>query len=113
MKLQVSELDGGILLIALQGKMDSAGVYTVEMDFIRHCSGSGKRILVDVSRVSYISSIGIPMLVNTAKVLMTQNGKMALLNPQKDVLNVLEMVGVSRIIPVFHDLKMAKKYLQE
>ena len=111
MKLQVSDLEGGIRLISLHGKLDSNGVYAVEMDFTHHCSGTHRRILVDLADVSYISSIGIPMLVNTAKAVQNHGGKMALLSPQKNVMDVLEMVGVSRIIRVFYDLRSAKSFL--
>ncbi|MBL8063384.1 MAG: STAS domain-containing protein [Anaerolineales bacterium] len=108
MKLQISELEGGIRLISLDGKLDSNGVYAVEVDFGRHCGGEKRRILVDLSRVSYISSIGIPLLVNTAKSVMSHGGKFALLSPQQEVMNVFEMVGVSRIIPIYYDIRTAK-----
>ena len=108
MKLQVSELENGIRLIALNGKLDSGGGYAVEMDFQHHCSGHKQRILVDISNVSYISSMGIPMLVNTAKLVTGKGGRMALLSPQKNVMDVLEMVGVSRVVPIYFDLHSAK-----
>ncbi|MCQ3938989.1 MAG: hypothetical protein DPW18_18370 [Chloroflexi bacterium] len=109
MKLQVSELEHGIRLISLDGKLDSSGVYAIEMDFLHHCAGEKRRVLVDMSNVSYISSIGIPLLVNTAKVVAGKGGKMALFNPQKHVMDVLELVGVTHIIPVHFDLIAAKK----
>jgi anti-sigma B factor antagonist len=112
MKLQVSELENGIRLISLDGKLDSAGVYNVEVDFTRYCLEEKRRILVDLSMVSYISSIGIPLLVNTAKTLANKGGRLALLNPQKNVSDVLDLVGVSNIIPIYYDLKTAKQALQ-
>jgi len=109
MKLQVSELENGIRLVAIHGKLDSAGVYAVEMDFRHHCLGSQKKVVVDLSHVSYISSIGIPLLVSVAKMLASNSGKMVLLSPQKNVYEVLEMVGVTRIIPVYYDLALARR----
>lgn len=111
MKIQISEIEGGIRFISLHGKLDVNGVYAVEMDFVHHCTGANKRVLVDISDVNYISSIGIPMLVNTAKAVQNHGGRMALLSPQKNVMDVLEMVGVSHIIPVFYDLRSAKSFL--
>jgi anti-sigma B factor antagonist len=111
MKLQVSELENGIRLISLEGKLDSGGVYTIEVDFTRHCVGEKRRILVDLSKVSYISSIGIPMLVNTAKTVASKGGHMGLFRPQKNVADVLELVGVSNIIPIYYELKAAKETL--
>jgi anti-anti-sigma factor len=109
MKLQVSELEHGIRLIILNGKLDSSGVYAIEMDFLHHCAGESQRVLVDLSNVSYISSIGIPMLVNTAKIVARKGGKFALLSPQKNVMDVLELVGVTGIIPTYFDLLAAKQ----
>ncbi len=108
MKMQVSEMENGIRLLKLSGKLDSVGVYNLEVDFISQCSGDKRNILVDISKVTYISSIGIPMLVNAAKLVMRHGGKFALLSPQKSVMDVLEMVGVSGIIHVYHDTKIAK-----
>lgn len=110
MKIQVSEMENGIRLLKLNGKLDSLGVYNVEVDFISQCSGDIRNILVDLSKVTYISSIGIPMLVNAAKLVKSHGGKFALLNPQKSVMDVLDMVGVSGIVHVYHDVKAARNY---
>jgi len=107
MKLDYSELDGGIRLIKLSGVLDLNGTYSVEVPFVRHCGGDNVHVLVDLSRVSYISSVGIPMLVNTAKSVVNRGGKMALLQPQDSVIKVLEMVGIPQIIPIYNDLNSA------
>ena len=107
MKLQSSELENGIRLIKLIGKLDSNGTYDIEIEFIRSCGGDKSRILVDLSKVNYISSIGIPMLVNTARSVMGRGGKLGLLSPQRNVLDVLELVGVSHMLPIYYDLKSA------
>lgn len=108
MKIQVSELENGIRLISLNGKLDNSGVYAVETDFVRHCAEGGMRILVDLSNVGYISSIGIPMLVATARIVKRRGGTLAFLNPQKHVLDVLDLVGVLNLVPVYYDLRSAK-----
>ena len=113
MKLHVSELEHGIRLIVLNGKMDSAGVYAIEMDFAHHCGGDNRRVLVDLSNVSYISSIGIPLLVDTAKGVIGKGGRMILYNPQKNVMDVLELVGVTHIIPIHYDLSAARSSFRD
>jgi len=111
MKLQISELESGIRLITLIGKLDGPGVYAIEMDFRHHCMGDHKKVVVDLSQVSYISSIGIPLLVDAAKSMAARKGRMVLLGPQKNVYDVLEMVGVTRIIPTYFDMVMVKQFL--
>jgi anti-sigma B factor antagonist len=107
MKLQYSELDSGIRLIKLNGVLDMNGTYSVEVEFVRCCTGKNVHVLVDLSEVTYISSIGIPMLINSAKSVVRLGGKMALLNPQKVVENILEITGIPPVIPVYFDLESA------
>jgi anti-anti-sigma factor len=107
MRLQYSELDHGIRLIKLNGTLDSNGVSRVEVDFVRCCSGENLCVVVDLSKVNYISSIGIPLLINSAKAITKHGGKMVLFHPQNSVENILELTGIPLIIPIHHDLKTA------
>ena len=108
MKLEYGDLEGGIRLIKLTGKLDSNGTYEVEVEFIRLCGGEKMHILVDMSKVSYMSSIAIPMLFNTARSVIGRGGKMGLLSPQRNVLDVLDLVGVSQLLPIYTDMKSAQ-----
>ena len=83
------------------------GVSRVEVEFVRRCAGEKVFILVDLSKVNYISSIGIPLLINSAKAVVKSGGRMILLNPQKNVENILELTGIPLIIPIHHDLDSA------
>jgi anti-anti-sigma factor len=107
MRLQYSELKDNVRLIKLSGALDIHGVSDVEIDFVRICTGDNICVLVDLSRVNYISSIGIPLLVNSAKSLARQGGKMVLLNPKKPVENVLEVTGIPLIIPIYQNVDTA------
>ena len=113
MRLHYSELESGIRLIKLSGTLDIHGVNEVDAEFVRHCAGENVCVLVDLSKVNYISSIGIPLLINTAKSLTRQGGKMALLNPKSFVEDSLELVGISLIIPIYHNFNTAIAELQK
>ena len=107
MELQYSELDNGVRLITLIGILDMQGTFSVQIHFARLCEGKDVRVLVDLSKVTYLSSIGIPMLINTARSVVSQDGKMGLVGPIYDVHRVLEITGVTLIIPIFHDFDTA------
>jgi anti-anti-sigma factor len=113
MRLQYSDLDTDTRLIKLSGTLDIHGVSAVEVDFVRLCDGEHVCVLVDLSRVNYISSIGIPLLVNSARSLARQGGKMALLNPKKSVESVLELTGIPMIIPIYENLQTAVSALRK
>ena len=111
MELNVSELGKGITMIKLNGILDINGVNQIETKFAAHCSGENSRVIVDMAAVSFLASIGIRLLVTNAKSLRTRNGKMALLNPTPDVMNVLEITDIPAIIPVYSNLESAEAVL--
>ena len=108
MELQLTELENNIRLIQLEGALDMNGAYSIEVQFVRACEGDRIHVIVDLAKVSYISSVGIPMMVNTAKSVTAHGGKMVLLNPQNAVADVLELTGISEVIPIYFDLESAK-----
>ena len=108
MRLQYNELENGIRLINLIGALDLSGSYSIEVEFVRHCAGDNVRVLVDLSEVDYISSIGVQMLVNAANSIAGRGGKMALLGPQPSVLDVLDLTGILQVISIYSDLDSAE-----
>jgi anti-anti-sigma factor len=68
---------------------------------------------VDLSQVPFLASIGIRILLTNARVLRQRGGRMALLNPQSMVEEVLKVTGIESIIPIFHDLEAASAALTE
>jgi anti-sigma B factor antagonist len=111
MNLELIELEDGIRLIKLIGTLDLTATYSIEVEFVRHCEGETLHVLVDLAEVDYISSIGVHMLVRTAMSVAKRGGKMALLNPQRDVMDVLELTGILQRLPVYSDLASAKSGL--
>lgn len=111
MKLDYTELNDGIRLITLEGRLDLNGTYSIEVQFVNRCAGDNVRVLVDLSGVNYVSSVGIPMLVNTAKSVVSRGGRMAFIHPQENVFKVLELVGVTQVIPIYPNQSAAVKGL--
>ena len=111
MELQYSEIENGIRLIKLIGRLDIVGVGAIETSFQAHCSGENSRVIVDLSGVDFLASIGIRMLTLTAKSIANHNGRMVLLNPRSDIRDVLEITGISSIIPVYDGLESAEAVL--
>ncbi len=111
MQIEYSEFDNGIRLIRLNGTLDMNGTYAIEIEFVRHCAGENVYVLVDLSEVNYISSIGIPMLIDSVESVAKHGGKLVLLNPQKAVEDMLELAGIPAIIPIYRDRASAENAL--
>jgi anti-sigma B factor antagonist len=111
MQLQVNELDNGISLIKLTGKLDIIGVGEIETKFTGYCAGNNVRAIVDLSGVDFLASIGIRLLIINAKSIASRQGKMVILNPAAEVRNVLEITGIPAIIPIYSHLESAETVL--
>jgi len=111
MELQYSELENNIRLIKLIGKLDITGVSQIETQFADYCTGDSVRVVVDLSGVDFLASIGIRLLTLTAKSVMSRGGKMVLLSPLPDVQQVLEVTGIPAIIPIYSHLESAETIL--
>lgn len=111
MELRYSELENNIRLIKPIGKMDIIGVGMIETKFSGYCAGENPRVLVDLSAVDFLASIGIRLLILKAKSVSSRGGRMVLLNPMPDVRSVLEITGIPAIIPVYDGLESAETVL--
>jgi anti-anti-sigma factor len=111
MELQFSNLDNGIRLVKLIGKLDILGTGQIETKFTGYCSGDNVRVVVDLSEVNFLASIGIRLFVLTAKSITQRGGRMVLLNPIPEVKSVLEITGIPAIIPMYDGFESAEAVL--
>jgi len=99
MEINVQEVEGGVTLVTLRGRLDLHGVGAIEPKF-NAAAGSRSALLVDLSGVTYIASMGMRMLLLGGKTLAARRGKMALLAPSNDLVAVLRTAGVDTAIPI-------------
>ena len=98
MNLEFSKLPGDISFITLQGNLDIAGVGAAETRFYAYCAGSPPRVLVDLSGVGFIASLGIRMVLQAIKTTAARGGKLLLLNPASAVASALDISGLGNFI---------------
>ena len=111
MQLESELLDDHILKISLDGRLDIEGTQAIDMKFTALTATKKAAVLVDLSQVAFLASIGMRTLLSCAKANAARGGKMVLFNPQPMVKDVLETSGVTSLIPVYDDLEAAKESL--
>ena len=97
--------------IALSGRVDLKDIGNLDWEFTRQTVTRKKPVLVDMSDVDFLASIGLRMLVKVAKALGKNNAKVVLLNPQPDVEGVLKTSGFDKIMPIEHNYEKALEAL--
>ena len=109
-EMQSEELDGDISRVKFAGRMDYAGATQIDWQFMA-VAGRAKSVLVDLSKVEFLASMGIRSLIMAAKVVKARGDRMILFNPQMIVAKVLQTSGTDILIPVYYDLALADKAL--
>ena len=107
MNITEEKLQGEVTKINLSGRMDIEGVGQIEIKFTGMCAAPRMAIIVDMSAVPYMSSIGIRALLMNAKAVSRRGGKFVLLSPEPNVKNVLVSTGIDKLITICSELTEA------
>lgn len=102
MKMDVEQLSQGVVKVILEGRLDITGAGVIDLQFSA-IAGSHRGVVVDMTNVSFLASIGIRTLLLGAKTVQRRGGTFVLLNPVDEVEKVLEVTGVTDLMPIFHD----------
>jgi anti-anti-sigma factor len=111
MELAIKNETEQITHLALRGRLDTAGVGEVDLKFTSHTVPRGKPLLLDMSEVTFLSSLGLRMLFTVAKALDRRGAKMVLLSPQPTVREVLVVAGFEQLMPMHEDEATALGFL--
>ena len=106
MKMAVEPVGPGVVKVILDGRLDIAGSGIIDLQF-NAIAGSHRGVVVDLAGVSFLASIGIRTLLLGAKAVQRRGGSFILLNPVEEVERVLEVMGMTDLMPVFHDADTA------
>jgi anti-anti-sigma factor len=61
------------------------------------------RVIIDLSRVTRIDSAGLGQLMSCYSHLVKNRGALKMMNPAPEIEKLLNMTGLSTLIPTFHD----------
>jgi len=110
MKMKQEDLGDDVLLVTLDGAFDIAGAGDVDLPF-SVIAGSRDKVIVDFSDVSFLASIGIRVIVKTAKSMANRGGKLMVANPNQAARKVLASTGVDTIVGVTSSIEEARAEL--
>jgi len=102
MNLTIEETSIAVTKAILSGRMDIDGALSVDMRF-SVLAGGRRKLVVDLSEVTFMASMGLRTLMLSAKTMAANGGRMALINPQPSVAKVLESSGIGALIGVYPD----------
>jgi anti-sigma B factor antagonist len=101
--MQITILDdaGTIAKVVLAGKLDISGAEKIALP-LATLAGGKRGVLLDMTGVTFLASIGIRHLVAASKALARRGGRLVLLNPNPLVADVLTTSGVVELMVIAH-----------
>jgi anti-anti-sigma factor len=103
MRLESTTLPSGIVRLTLVGRLDLEGVTKIEDKFAFAILTKTAPVLVDISQVDFMASIGIRMLLMSAKALQRRGSRLVLYKPQHLIGETLATSSIDLLIPTYDD----------
>jgi len=106
----VTELAGDVTVVAVTGELDLSTVADVRSALIGATNAGVDRLVVDLSQVSFIDSVGVGAILH-AKRRMTAGGTLAVVvTPTSYARVIFEVVGADAFLSVFETREDAVKH---
>lgn len=113
MQLESKNLPGNVTQLVLTGRLDFDGAEAIEKDFAAAAAEHRALVVVDLSGVTFLSSIGMRLFIKSARAQKSRGGKLVLAAPQPLVRKVLETTGIDKVIPLSSDVESARASIAE
>ena len=102
--------ENGLRTVTISGRLDIQGTNAIDARFAAITASAAKRVVVDISGLEFLASIGIRTLVGNAKAQQQRGGRMILhVGDNAPVAKVLSTMGIDTLIPMFTEMDKARE----
>lgn len=112
MTLTYTDLGTDLRRIELSGRLDLEGTNSVDVRFHALVVTRRQLVIVDLTNVDFLASLGLAMLVRAARAVRLREGNMVLLAPKPNVEKALTSMRLTDVLPVCRDLPEAEAVLR-
>jgi len=113
MELYYHELDNSVLVLSADGGLnaDTAADFVKQLESLIEVGV--KKMIIDCTKLTYISSYGIGVLVRLHNKLAKQGGDVKIAAAPSPVLKALNMVRLGRLVEIYPDVNAARLAFRE
>jgi anti-anti-sigma factor len=86
--------------VRLQGRLDAAGADAIGTRFTAVVVSQGQPAVVDLSGVDFIASLGLRLLISSAKGLALKGQRMALFGATELVQGIFDDAALDQLLPI-------------
>lgn len=104
MSISYDDIGDNLRRIVITGRLDMPGTDSVASKLAELVAAPKKGVVVDLSSVRFLGSIGIRAIIASTRVVQQRGGKLVLVvDGGSTVVRSLEATGVDQLIPVFRN----------
>ena len=96
------ERKDGFLVLGLEGRLDAVSSKMFEEKVLALVDGGERRIVIDLSRLDYVSSAGLRVFLVASKRFTAAGGKVVLCSLQEPVKQVFDILGFYSIFSILN-----------
>ena len=100
LELEVTVLDDNTV-VSVRGEIDLENVRPLVERLGALIAGGCRRLIVDLSLVDFVDSIGIGVLIGATKRLRAAGGHLMIVGDQRGIVRTLELMGLLEILQIF------------
>lgn len=112
MDMTVTRADNDIAHVALDGRFDIQGAQEVDSRFVE-LADSSRAMIVNLSKVSFIASLGVRTLMLSAKALIRRGSELVVYGASENVDKVLRGTGFNEVAGLYPDYESAIRTVKE
>ena len=113
MELYYHAVDRDVLILKADGGLDSENAEAFVMELGRLVEAGARKLIVDCSRLGFISSYGVAVLVRLHKKLAEKGGDVKLATVDSRVARFIELAGLSRVFGIFPNVDEARAAFEQ
>jgi anti-anti-sigma factor len=94
-------------VVTVSGRVDSNTAPAFEQALKGVIEGGQRNVILELSEVEFMSSAGLRGMVSSLKACKSRGGDLAVANPSKRVVEVMQLAGLTSLFPVYDDVTSA------
>jgi len=98
-KIEVEEVDGKVV-VHIDGRLDAPSTPILEKKLNLLIDEGKFDLLLDFSKVEYLSSAGMRLLLSASKKIKLKDGKIVIFSVHDDVMDIIKLAGFDKILNI-------------
>ena len=92
-----------LLVLGFEGRLDIKGAAAIETALSARVNATRRGTVFDLSKVDFLASMGMQLLVTSHRSLSVAGKKLVLLRPRPDVETALRLARLDTVMAIVHD----------